>query len=50
MGFELTVPAFERTKSVRALDGAATAIGLMKRTDYEIPHDVTISEKLLLLS
>jgi hypothetical protein len=27
MGFELTIPEFERTKTVRALDRAATVIG-----------------------
>jgi hypothetical protein len=27
MGFEPTIPAFERAKTVHALDGAATVIG-----------------------
>jgi hypothetical protein len=27
VGFELTIPAFERTKTVHALDRAATVIG-----------------------
>jgi hypothetical protein len=29
MGFETTIPAFERTKTVHALDGAATLIGIV---------------------
>jgi hypothetical protein len=30
MGFEPTIPAFERAKTVHALDGAATVIGKHK--------------------
>jgi hypothetical protein len=31
VGFELTIPVFERAKTVRALDGAATVIDLIKQ-------------------
>jgi hypothetical protein len=36
MGFEPTIPAFDRTKTVHALDGAVTAIGVRNRTHVHI--------------
>jgi hypothetical protein len=38
VGFEPMIPVFERVKTVHALDGAATAIGLLS----EIPEDISI--------
>jgi hypothetical protein len=34
-GFELTIPVFERAKTVHALDGAATVIDTLKPTWFE---------------
>jgi hypothetical protein len=38
VGFELTIPAFEREKTIHALDRAATVIGesLIARTKYAV--------------
>jgi hypothetical protein len=56
VGFESTIPAFERAKTVHALDRAATAIGLFSNTVYDLPlmwqtkfHTLTAPEAKLLL-
>jgi hypothetical protein len=38
MGFETTIPVFERTKTVHALDGAAT---VFRRTFYKLTNLLT---------
>jgi uncharacterized membrane protein len=39
-GFEPTIPVFERAKTVHALDGAATVIGLHTLQQYFMKHIV----------
>jgi hypothetical protein len=38
-GFEPTIPAFERAKTVQALEREATVICSMKKYQYLIPED-----------
>jgi hypothetical protein len=42
MGFESTIPAFQRAKTVHALDRAATVMGKMKATDLIVIHDLCL--------
>jgi hypothetical protein len=41
VGFEPTITVFERTKAVRALDGAPTVIGTLHTTDVQYIPTVT---------
>jgi hypothetical protein len=36
VGFELTIPAFERVKTVHALDRAATVIDIILTYEHEL--------------
>jgi hypothetical protein len=36
VGFEPTIPVFERAKTIHALDAAATAIGCYMSTNYDL--------------
>jgi hypothetical protein len=42
VGFESTIPVFEREKIVHALDRAATLIGTIKRTHYKTVEIITV--------
>jgi hypothetical protein len=49
VGFEPTVPVFERAKTVHALDRAATVIGSpLKCTQLNIKENIIINEKIIL--
>jgi hypothetical protein len=45
VGFEPTIPAFERAKTVHALERAATVIGFHRTTRGYIPEDRTLHPK-----
>jgi hypothetical protein len=47
VGFELTIPAFERIKTVHALDRAATVIGGKQTTWRYIPEDSSFHNYLI---
>jgi hypothetical protein len=47
VGFEPTIPAFERAKTVHALDRAATVIDIFIPTGYQIPvHSIILQNEL----
>jgi hypothetical protein len=47
VGFEPTIPVFERAKTVHVLDRAATAIGALLTTHKEIPTNFLLLYSLI---
>jgi hypothetical protein len=46
-GFEPTIPVFERAKTVHALDGVATVIGLVKLATTNYDYDDKLETMLM---
>jgi hypothetical protein len=45
MGFELTIPVFERAKTVHVLDRSATVIGIYPYIPPKFLHEFQYSER-----
>jgi hypothetical protein len=49
VGFELTIPVFERAKTFHTLDRAATVIGPRVNNGSKFELDISLFQKMLLL-